>query len=216
MLGSPVTPSPTYPGYSLSKVSEKNDNGIYLGDDTKKSADSSYDELSGIYIGDDSSTKKPTHEDRTEGGGILARWYEEAERRRKIAKRETGLYDDASGVYLGNEKSPQKSLLNQEEFVPGGIMAKLYQNSSLNNRKDNAAQTKHRRNRSDGNFSSSTSSLNDVKDVDSKLKQRAHSNVDRLQSIVDFKSDDSGLEMRQMRSMVSTQIILYAGTLRVL
>jgi len=197
--------SPTCPGYNLGKISESSDNGIYTGDEPKKTTDSSYDELSGIYIGDDSSTKKTTHEDRNDGGGgILSRWFEEAERRRKIAKRETGLYDDASGVYLGNEKSPQKSLLNQEEFVPGGIMAKLYQNSTLN--KDTKPQ--HKRNLSDGNFSSSTSALNDVKDIEGK--RRTYSTLDHLKTNIEYRESeasftrqDSGLEMRPARSQVS-------------
>lgn len=203
MFASPVASSPTYPAYNLGKISESSDNGIYLGDEPKKTTDSSYDELSGIYIGDDTAKKTSAHEgvtSRSEGGGILARWYEEAERRRKIAKRETGLYDDASGVYLGNEKSPQKSLLNQEDIVPGGIMAKLYQNKTGN--------SKHRRNLSEGNFSSSTSALNEVKEVESK--RRTYSNVDHLQSSIEFKTggppisrQDSGLEMHQARSLVS-------------
>ncbi|KAK3755311.1 hypothetical protein QZH41_014619, partial [Actinostola sp. cb2023] len=204
MFASPVASSPTYTAFNLGKISESNDNGIYHGDEPKKATDSSYDELSGIYIGEDTSSKKPTHEERPEGG-ILARWYEEAERRQKIAKRETGLYDDASGVYLGNEKAPQKSLLNQEEFVPGGIMAKLYQDSGLSKGKD----SKHRRNLSEGNFSSSTSALNDVKDIESK--RRTYSNVEHLQASVDYKPrgspvsrQDSGLEMVQRQSLTSS------------
>jgi hypothetical protein len=209
MMWASPTPSPTYAAFNLGKISESNDNGIYLGEEPKKATDSSYDELSGIYIGEDKTTsKKAAKEERSEPGGILARWYADAERRRKIATRESGLYDDASGVYLGNENASHKSFMDQEGVMPGGIMAKLFQDAGLGKSKE----SKHKRNLSEGNFSSSTGVLNEaVNEMDAK--RRTFSNVDHIGSLsVEFSDggsrskmsrQDSGLLMKHIHSSVS-------------
>ncbi|XP_048583211.1 rapamycin-insensitive companion of mTOR isoform X2 [Nematostella vectensis] len=201
----PLTPA--YTAFNLGKITETSDSGIYTGEEPKKGPDSStaYDELSGIYLGEEkTTTKKPPRDDRSDSGGILARWFEEAERRRKIATRESGLYDDASGVYLGDDnKTASHPLIEPEGLVPGGIMARLLQDSGLSKpdagKKESSPKLSHRRNRSDGNFIASGL----VPTTD--LKRRAVSNVDQVMSGHEFKADDDDvLEMKHRHSPTTT------------
>lgn len=116
-------------------------------------------------------------------GGILTLWAEEAERRRKIVTRESGIYDDASGVYLGDDK-PAKPSVSSEDFTPGGILARIQDSRLAPSPKD---QQGHRRNRSAGGIIVSHSAdvnngvyLSDRSLLNNDGKRRALSNIEVL------------------------------------
>ena len=116
-------------------------------------------------------------------------WAEEAERRRKIVTRESGVYDDASGVYLGDDK-PTKPSASSEDFTPGGILSKI-QDSKYSS-SFSKEQQGHRRNRSMEGFTPSYSSASNgavhfCEDTSFKTesnKRRAFSNIEALKKIM--------------------------------
>lgn len=165
-----------YSSFGLGSITESdtrlNTGGIYLGEDVKPSSEPlGYDKISGIYIGDEKpSSRKPSRDDNSEGG-ILSRWYEEAERRKKIASRESGKYDALSGVYIGDggpEKTPECE--SHVDLVPGGILERLYSDMSIKPKK-------HWRNLSEG-YGGSAEFLNTNSLELPPGKRRALSSVD--------------------------------------
>ena len=172
--------------YRLTGISESDRvGGVFLGDETKTSEGSTaYDKLSGIYLGEDmGSNRKPSREDAGEVG-ILSRWYQDAERRRKIATRESGFYDEISGVYLGEEASSSGTPSSERNVTPspGGILERLYSSSGLGSSVSSIdSKLSHRRNFSEGDFTAAKfHEKNSPGSVEAKLKKRAFSNAERV------------------------------------
>lgn len=178
----------TTPGPSiLTGISEtERAGGIYLGEENKAAEGSTaYDKLSGIYLGEDKGPVRKTSVDEASEGGILSQWYKNAERRRKIATRESGFYDERSGVYLG-EESPSVTTPTNEDVqspTPGGILEKLFAESGIEMSYTNKeTKLSHRRNASEGNFTSAGFGEKNTSFEIYDVKRRAVSNVDRIGS----------------------------------
>lgn len=178
----------TTPGPSiLTGISEtERAGGIYLGEENKAAEGSTaYDKLSGIYLGEDKGPVRKTSVDEASEGGILSQWYKNAERRRKIATRESGFYDERSGVYLG-EESPSVTTPTNEDVqspTPGGILEKLFAESGIEMSYTNKeTKLSHRRNASEGNFTGAGFGEKNTSFEIYDVKRRAVSNVDRIGS----------------------------------
>ena len=160
--------------------------GIYLGEENKAAEGSTaYDKLSGIYLGEDKGPVRKTTNDEANEGGILSQWYKNAERRRKIATRESGFYDERSGVYLGEESPSIAAPANEgvQPPTPGGILEKLFADAGFDMSSTNKeAKMSHRRNFSEGNFSGTSFSEKSTSFETLDVKRRALSNVDRIGS----------------------------------
>lgn len=183
----------------LSGISEtERAGGIYLGEESKAAEGSTaYDKFSGIYLGEDKGPSRKTSIEEASEGGILSLWYKNAERRRKIASRESGFYDERSGVYLG-EESPSVSEPADEGVItpaPGGILERLFTETGLDLSSVNKEiKMSHRRNYSEGNFSVATFGEKDSTFETLDVKRRAVSNVDRigspLKSVIEHSVDE--------------------------
>ncbi|XP_078353189.1 rapamycin-insensitive companion of mTOR-like isoform X2 [Oculina patagonica] len=175
--------------------------GIYLGEENKAAEGSTaYDKLSGIYLGEDKGPSRKTSHDEASEGGILSQWYKNAERRRKIATRESGFYDERSGVYLG-EESPSMSAPANEDIqppTPGGILEKLFADAGFDMSSINKeAKLSHRRNFSEGYFSGTSFSSEQSTSFEMlDGKRRAMSNVDRIGSPLKSVNEHSTGDLR--------------------
>ena len=133
-------------------------------------------------------------------------WAEEAERRRKIVTRESGLYDDVSGVYLGDDK-PAKPSAPVEQFTPGGILSKIQDSGFSLSEK---VQQGHRRNRSLGVSTVSTVDsgiyLGDDGSLKTDGKPRTLSNIEVLKrEIGDNWGIYNGESSKSTMSMTDTR-----------
>lgn len=185
----------------LSGISEtERAGGIYLGEESKATEGSTaYDKFSGIYLGEDKGSSRKTSIEEASEGGILSLWYKNAERRRKIASRESGFYDERSGVYLG-EESPSVSEPTDEGVItpaPGGILERLFTETGLDlSAVNKESKMSHRRNYSEGNFSVATFGEKDSTFETLDVKRRAVSNVDRIGSPLKSVSEHSVDDVR--------------------
>ena len=174
--------------------------GIYLGEESKAAEGSTaYDKFSGIYLGEDKGVTRKTSIEEASEGGILSQWYKNAERRRKIATRESGFYDERSGVYLGEESPSMTEPANEGVLTPapGGILERLFTETGLDlSAVNKESKLSHRRNFSEGNFSVATFGEKDAAFELLDVKRRAVSNVDRLGSPLESVSEHSVDDVR--------------------
>lgn len=192
------TPAPSV----LTGISEtERAGGIYLGEESKAvEGSTAYDKLSGIYLGEDKGPSRKTSHEEANEGGILSQWYKNAERRRKIATRESGFYDERSGVYLGEESSSGNAPAIDSELppAPGGILERLYSDAgySMSSSTNKGAKlSSHRRNFSEGNFTGASFSEKNIPEM-FDVKRRAVSNVDRIGSPLQSVNEHSTGDLR--------------------
>lgn len=197
-----LEPHPTPVPSVLTGISEtERAGGIYLGEENKAAEGSTaYDKLSGIYLGEDKGPSRKTQsQDEAGEGGILSQWYKNAERRRKIATRESGFYDERSGVYLGEESPSISTPANDgvQPPTPGGILEKLFADSGYDFSSINKeSKLSHRRNFSEGNFSGTSFGEKNTSFEMLDGKRRALSNVDRIGSPLKSVNEHSTGDLR--------------------
>lgn len=198
-LSTPGSGSSSHSYYLSGMTETERSGGVFLGEDKKDSEESTaYDKLSGIYLGEDKGPSRKHSREESSEGGILSQWYKNAERRRMIVTKERGHYDERSGVYLG-EESPSDVPPPSDGLqlpAPGGILERLYAEAgcdmSMFANKD--SKLAHKRNFSEGNFTSSSFREKMAPFEKFEGKRRALSNVDRLasslQSVGEHPSSD--------------------------